>query len=61
MLGGQPTKWITIMPKEFFYCCEGSVTRCQAFQPGEPTKELAVPRESDFEGQQDLITRLPQD
>ena len=61
LLGGQPTKWITIIPKEFFYCCEGSETGCQASQPREPPKELAVPRESDFECQWDLITGLPQD
>ena len=29
----------------------------QVSQPGNPTKELGIPRESDFEGQRDLITR----
>ena len=27
----------------------------------DPTKGLRIPRESDFEGQWDLITELPQD
>ena len=31
----------------------------QAFQPGDLTKGLGIPRESDLEGQQDLITGLP--
>ena len=31
------------------------------FQPGDPTKGLGIPRESDLEGQWNLITRLPQD
>ena len=30
-------------------------------QPGDPEKGLSIPRESDFEGQQDLITELSQD
>ena len=33
----------------------------QAFQPGNPAKGLGIPRESDFEGQQNLTTGLPQD
>ena len=36
-------------------------TPCQASQPGDPTKRLGIPRESDLEGQQDLIIGLPQD
>ena len=32
----------------------------QASPAGDPAKGLGIPRESDFEGQQDLITRLPQ-
>ena len=31
----------------------------QASQPGDPTKRLGIPKESDFEGQWDLITGLP--
>ena len=31
----------------------------QAFQPGDAAKGLGMPRESDFEGQWDLITGLP--
>ena len=34
---------------------------CQASQPGDLPKGLGIPRESDFEGQWDLITWLPQD
>ena len=30
-------------------------------QPGDPEKGLSIPRESDFEGQEDLITELTQD
>ena len=33
----------------------------QASKPGDLTKGLGIPRESDREGLQDLITRLPQD
>ena len=33
----------------------------QASQTGDPEKWLGIPRESDFEGQWDLITGLPQD
>ena len=28
-------------------------------QPGDPKKELGIPKETDLEGQRDLITRLP--
>ena len=30
-------------------------------RPGDPAKGLSIPKESDFEGQQDFITELPQD
>ena len=33
---------------------------CQAFPPGDLAKGLGIPRESDFEGQWDLITGHPQ-
>ena len=33
----------------------------QAFQPGDLAKGLGLPRESDFEGQQNLIPGLLQD
>ena len=36
-------------------------TPYQASQPGDLTKELGIPRESDLEGLQDLVTKLPQD
>ena len=32
-----------------------------SFQPGDPTKGLGIPRESDPEGQWDFIIGLPQD
>ena len=32
-----------------------------ATQPGDPAQGLGIPRDSDFEGQHDLITGLPQD
>ena len=31
------------------------------FPPGDPTKGLGIPKESDLAGQWDLTTRLPQD
>ena len=31
------------------------------FPPGDPTKGLGIPKESDLEGQWDLTPRLPQD
>ena len=34
---------------------------CQASQPRDLAKDLRIPRECDFAGQQDLIIRLPQD
>ena len=33
----------------------------QASQPGDLTKGLEIPKDSDLEGQQDLIIGLPQD
>ena len=30
-------------------------------RPGDPTKGISIPKDSDFEGQQDFITELPQD
>ena len=33
----------------------------EASQPGDLTNGLGIPRESDLEGQRDLITKLPQD
>ena len=32
----------------------------QTFKPGDPTKGLRMSRESDLEGQRDLMTELPQ-
>ena len=42
------------------HCCEVSRPHIR-LQPGDPAKELGIPRESDFEGQWDLITELPED
>ena len=63
-----PARWVTCKldnhnTKEALPLFWQFRTACQASQPGDldPTKGLGIPRESDFEGQQDLITRLPQD
>ena len=61
-----PTWWVTCKlennnTKEVLPLFWKFSTPCQASQPGDPTKGLGIPKESDFEGQQDLITRLPQD
>ena len=50
-----------IIPKKFSHCFESSETPHQASQPGYLAKELGILRESDFEGQWDLIAGLPQD
>ena len=42
------------------HCCEVSRLHIR-LQPRDPAKELGIPRESDFEGQWDLITELPED
>ena len=36
-------------------------TPCQVSQPGDPTRELGIPREYGFEGQWDLVIGLPED
>ena len=58
--GGWPTNWRTITPKKFS-CCEGSEPHVRLPSLEDLTKELGIPRESDLEGQQDLIKRFPQD
>jgi len=47
-----------IITKKFSHCWE---TYFWASQPEDPAKGLGIPREYGFEGQQDLITGLPQD
>ena len=61
-----PTRWVThklennntkiVPPLLWRFSVPG-----QASQPGDPAKRLGIPRESEFEGQQDLIIGLPQD
>ena len=57
--GGWPTN-CRIIPKLFSPCSEYSEPH-QDSRPGDLPKGLGIPRESDLEGQQDLIIRLPQD
>ena len=47
--------------KEYILLLWGFFMCHQASQPGDPIKGLGIPRESDFEGQWDLVTGLPQD
>ena len=49
------------MPKKFSHCCESSRPHNRLSNLGIPAKGLRIPKESNFEGQQDLITELPQD
>ena len=51
---------MTIIPKKLPAVVKVLNPR-QASQPGDLTNGLGIPRESDLEGQWDLITRLPQD
>ena len=54
-----------IIPKKFLHCCKSyrPHNRCSNLDSGLPgsRKGTEIPRESDFEGQWDLITELPQD
>ena len=45
----------TIIPKKLSHCCKGSRPHIMP-----PRLGLGIPSESDFEGQKDLITGLPQ-
>ena len=56
---GQPPNWRTIILKKFSHCCEGSEPQLPSL--GGLAQGLGIPRDSDFEGQHDLITGLPQD
>ena len=61
-----PTRWVTHKPqnnntKEVFPLLWRFWTKHQASQPGGLTKEQEIPRESDLEGQWNLIIGLPQD
>ena len=57
---GDLTNWRTIIPKKFLHCFEGSRTHIRLSSLGIQPED-GIPRESDFEGQWDLITKLPQD
>ena len=59
-LSRQPANWRTILPKKFLHCFKFWGPQ-QISQPGNPAKEMRSPRESDFEGQWDLITERPQE
>ena len=52
--------WRTIITKKFTYCFKYSWPHIR-FPNLRNSKGLGIPRQSDFEGQQDLITELPQD
>ena len=60
-VGGRPTNWRNIIPKKFPDSCEGSELNIRLPSLGNLTEELGILRESDFEGQQNLITGFPQD
>ena len=59
--GSAAHNWRMIIPKKFSHCFESSEPPHQASQPGYLAKGLGILRESDFEGQWDLIAGLPQD
>lgn len=59
-LDGQPRNWRKIIPKKFSYCSDGSKPHVRLPTWGS-NRGTGIPRESDLEGQRDLITRLPQD
>ena len=54
-----PPNWRAIILKKFSHCCEGSEPQLPSL--GGLAQGLGIPRDSDFEGQHDLITGLPQD
>ena len=61
-----PTSWMTLKlennnTKEVLSLLWRFWTPYQASQPGDLTKGLGIPRESDLEVQRDLIARVPQD
>ena len=61
-----PTSWVTHRPKnnntkEYLELFWRFRTPHQAFQPGDLTKVLGIPRESGLEGRQDLLIELPED
>ena len=58
--GGQLTNWRTIILKKFSHCWESSRSH-NRLPKRDRAKTLRIPRESDFEGQWDLITEFPKD
>ena len=58
--GGWPANRKTIIPKMFFHCCEDFEPHIRLPSLGTQQRDRQSSRESDFEGQWDLITWLPQ-
>ena len=61
-----PPRWVTHKlensnTKEVLALLQRSQAPHETSQPEDPAKELGIPRESDFEGQWDLIIELPED
>ena len=54
-------KWENKKSKEVLTLLQTFQAPHETSQPGDSAKGLGIPRESDSEGQQDLITELPQD
>ena len=54
-----PTKWRTIIPKKFLYCCKSSRAHNRFSNLGDMAKGLRNPREFDFEGQWDVTGNFP--
>ena len=64
---------VTIIPRQVIYNLENIYIKevlsllkwfkdsQQISQPGDPAERLGIPRESDFEGQWDLVTEFSQD
>ena len=48
--------WKTIILNMFFHCCEDSEPHIRLPSLGTQERDRQSPRESDFEGQWDLIT-----
>ena len=59
-LGGWYSNWRTNIPKKFLHCCESSTSHNRLTNLGILQRGARIPKESDFEGQQDLISEFPQ-
>ena len=60
-MGVWSTNWRTIIRRKFSHYCESFRAHNRLPNLGNLAKGLGIPRESDSEAQQDLITELPQD